>query len=97
MTAFVIATSKIKDPSKFAEYGKAAAATLGAHGGSLVKRGQYQAALAGNAEHNASAVLAFPDLDALNAWFNSAEYQSIVPLRNEACEMTITSYVEPNA
>lgn len=97
MSAFVVATSKIKDKAKFGEYGKAAAATLAAHGGALAKRGQYQAALAGDGEHNAVAVLEFPNIEALNAWFNSSEYQAVVPLRNEACDMTITSYVVPSA
>ncbi|WP_415158715.1 DUF1330 domain-containing protein [Maritalea sp.] len=97
MSAFVIATAKIKDKVKFGEYGKAAAQTLATHGGTLVRRGQYSATLAGEGEHQGVAVLEFPDMDALNAWFNSPDYQAVVPLRNEACDMTITSYATPAA
>ena len=95
MTAFVIATAKIKDKDKFGEYGKAAGETVVAHGGSVIRRGQYNATLAGNRLYNASAILEFPDIEALNGWYNSTDYQAIIPLRNEACEMTITSHTVP--
>jgi uncharacterized protein (DUF1330 family) len=97
MSAFVVATSIIKNLEKYAAYGKAATATLAPHGGTLAKRGKYAETLAGSGEHSVVAVLEFPNLDALNAWFSSPEYQAIVPLRNEACDMTITSYMVPTA
>lgn len=97
MSAFVVATSKIKDKEKFGAYAQAAGATLAAHGGSVAKRGQFDQTLAGEGAHHAVAVLEFADMDALNGWYQSADYQAIIPLRNEACDMTIVSYSAPAA
>ncbi len=95
MSAFVVATSKIRDKAKFGEYAQAASATLAAHGGSIANRGQFSETLAGDSDHHAVAVLEFADMDALNGWYQSEEYQTIIPLRNEACDMTIVSYAAP--
>ncbi|MGJ8527072.1 DUF1330 domain-containing protein [Maritalea sp.] len=97
MSAFVVATPKITNPEKFAEYSKAAGATVGAHGGAVAKRGKYVETLAGNVDHQSVAVIEFSDIDALNTWFNSPEYQAIIPLRDEACDMTLVSYIAPPA
>lgn len=95
MSAFVIATSTIKDKEKFGEYAKAAAASLSAHGGSIAKRGQFGESLAGANSHHSVAVLEFADMESLNSWFNSSEYQAIIPLRNDACDMNLVSYTVP--
>jgi len=97
MSAFVVATSVLKNPEKFAEYGKAAGATLAAHGGALAKKGKFAGSLTTNSEHNTVAVIEFPDLDAIKGWYNSSEYQAVIPLREEACDMTISSYEVPTA
>lgn len=92
MTAFFVATATIRNPEKVQEYVKRAAETFAAHGGEFVVRGKLDAALAGAADHQAIAVVRFPSADALSAWYNSPEYQAIVPLRVEAADMKIMTY-----
>jgi uncharacterized protein (DUF1330 family) len=95
MSAFFIANVKIKDQEKFQEYARKAGETFISHGGEPVLRGKVQSALTGSADHHAVGVVRFPSHAQMNAWYNSPEYQAIVPLRDEAAEMTITAYSMP--
>jgi len=95
MTAFFVATVKMKDPAKFQEYGKKAGETFAAHQGELVIRGKLEKVLAGEADNQTVAIVKFPDYDALTAWYSSAAYQAIIPLRDEAADVTITAYSVP--
>lgn len=92
MSAFVVATPKIKDKDKFGEYSKAAGETLAAYGATVAKRGAFAASLVGGADHTAVVVIEFSDSNTIKEWYNSDAYQAIIPLRDEACDMTITSY-----
>ena len=93
MTAFVIATVIIKDGEKLQEYMQKATKTVMAHGGEVLIRGLFDRAIIGEvAENNLAAVLRFPDLDALNAWYASDAYQALANLRNSAADMTFASY-----
>jgi uncharacterized protein (DUF1330 family) len=38
-------------------------------------------------------VIRFPSLAAVDAWFASADYQALIPLRNTAAEVDLVSYV----
>jgi len=95
MSAFFIATVRVKNPQKFQEYAKKAAETFAAHGGEIVLRGKAESALAGSDKHDAVGIVKFPNMDALNAWFHSQEYQTIIPLRKKAADMTIIAYSAP--
>jgi uncharacterized protein (DUF1330 family) len=95
MSAFFIATSIIKDPKKFAAYGAGAGATLSAFGGELVIKGKAVETLVGSSAHQAVGVIRFADMQTLNAWYNSAEYQALIPLRDEAVDMTLVTYEVP--
>lgn len=96
MTAFFIATVTIKDPEKFQEYARQAGATFAAHGGEPVMRGRLDSMLTGGeAGHQTVGIVKFPDAAALSAWHASSAYQAIIPLRDEAADVTIASYVVP--
>ena len=95
MTVFFVATATVKDPQKFQEYAQKAGETLAPHQGELVLRGKKDNVLAGHTDHQTVGIIGFPNRDALDAWFGSAAYQAIVPLRDEAADMTIVSYVVP--
>ena len=95
MTAFFVATATLKDPQKFQEYAQKAGETLVPHQGELVLRGKKDDVLAGHANHQTVGIIKFPNQDALTAWFNSDAYQAIVPLRDEAADMTIVTYSVP--
>lgn len=92
MSAFVIATVTVKNAEKFAEYGQRAGASMAPFGGEIVRRGKLNAVLSGSADHGVAALIRFPDQASLSAWYASPAYQSIVPLRDEAADMTLLAY-----
>jgi len=96
MTAFVIATiTDVKDPEKFGQYGAAAAQTLTAHGGEAILRGKFAKSLNADQATAATGIMRFPDLEAVDRWYGSPEYQALIPLRDAACDMTMTAYAVP--
>lgn len=94
MGAFVIATVKVKNREKFAEYGRKARASMVSFGGEVIRRGALSAVLTGDADHDIAAIIRFPDQASLAAWYASPEYQTVIPLRDEAADMNLVSYEE---
>jgi uncharacterized protein (DUF1330 family) len=82
----------VKDPAKWAEYRSRVPATLAPWGGELLFRGTQWAALAGDDPHLDVVVIRFPDAEALEGWFRSSAYQALLPLRQEAADMTLIAY-----
>ncbi|MEM1019040.1 MAG: DUF1330 domain-containing protein [Pseudomonadota bacterium] len=94
MSAYIIVNCNIKDAEKFAEYGSKAGATFAPYGGKLIKRGKLQGTLSGTPGGSVTAVFEFSDADAVQAWYQSDDYQALLPLRSEACDMNISVYVD---
>lgn len=95
MRAFFVATVTVRHPEKFQEYALRAAATFAPYGAEAVLRGKVDGALVGGVGHQTVGIVRFPDAEALSDWFNSPEYQALVPLRDEAADMTIIAYSIP--
>jgi len=95
MTAFFIGMTSIKDAEKFQDYAAKAAPTFAPFGGKMVIRGKAEQALAGEANHQAVGIVSFPDMEALNNWYQSDAYQALIPLRNAAADMDLVAYSEP--
>ncbi|MEQ8333789.1 DUF1330 domain-containing protein [Nisaea sp.] len=97
MTAFFVAVVAVKDPAKMQDYSKQAAETFKPFGGEMVMRGKAGAVLTGgDANHQATGIASFPSMQDLKAWYASDAYQAIIPLREEAADMTITAYDVPS-
>ena len=94
MAAFFISTTKIKNPEKFQEYAGKAGPTFAPFDGKMILRGKAGDTLAGASDHQGVGVVRFPDMEALEAWFRSPEYQALIPLRDEAADMTLVTYEE---
>ena len=90
--AYVIGHITVKDNDKWAEYRSKVPATLNPWGAELVLRGKLCSVLSGNHAHTDTVVIRFPDLRSLNGWYSSSEYQSLIPLRQEAARMELLSY-----
>jgi len=95
MNAFLIAYVTVKDGEKFQTYAQAAGESIHAFGGKVVTKGQAIGQLAGEHEQQNVAIISFPDIENLESWYNSAAYQTIIPLRDKAADITLTSYVVP--
>lgn len=85
MTAYVTVHLTVKDADKLQQYGAAAGETVAAHGGEFISRGPVEV-LSGESAHAMMAIIRFPDRDTARNWYNSAEYQALVPLRGEAID-----------
>jgi uncharacterized protein (DUF1330 family) len=90
--AYVVGHVTVKNAEKWAEYRNQVPATLKPWGAELVFRGKKVATLAGEHSHLDIVVIRFPDREAINGWYFSAAYQSLIPLREQAAEMVLLSY-----
>jgi uncharacterized protein (DUF1330 family) len=92
--AYVIGHITVKDQEKWAEYRNKVPATLEPWGAELILRGKLSSILSGNHAHTDTVVIRFPSIGSLNSWHSSPEYQSLIPLRQEAADMELLSYEE---
>lgn len=93
-TAYVIGHITVKDKQKWVEYRNKVPATLKPWGAELVFRGKLSSVLAGNHRHTDTVVIRFPNLEAVEAWHSSTQYQALVALRQEAADVDLLSYEE---
>ncbi|MFK5986835.1 MAG: DUF1330 domain-containing protein [Pseudomonadota bacterium] len=94
--AYLIGNITIKDSEKWSEYRDKIPATLVTWGGKLVFRGKKVDTLGGEHKHIDNVIIQFPDIDALNNWFNSPEYQQLIPIRKLAADVDLVSYQAEN-
>jgi len=91
-TAYVIGHITVKNAEKWAEYRNQVPATLEPWGAELVLRGKRVTILAGEHPHSDIVVIRFPDNEAVDNWYSSPAYQTLIPLRQQAAEMVLLSY-----
>lgn len=94
MSALVIGHITIHDAEKWAQYRAQVPATLAPWHAELIFRGQRDHLLAGSHRHSDTVVIRFADLGAVRDWYQSAAYQALIPLREEAAEVDLISYAE---
>ena len=92
--AYVIGHITVKNKEKWTEYRNKVPATLEPWGAELILRGKRSSVLSGSHAHTDTVVIRFPDLKSLNSWYSSKEYQSLIPLRQEAAELELVSFEE---
>ena len=90
MSALLSVTIKVKNPAKLQEYVSQVPPTMAPHGGKMIGRGKVAKMLNGEVSHQMEAMFEFPSEESLDAWFNSAEYQVLIPLRDEAADMNLS-------
>jgi uncharacterized protein (DUF1330 family) len=90
--AYVVGQLTVKNAELWAQYRSQVPATLEPWGAELVLRGKQVASLAGEQPHSDIVVIRFPDMEAVHGWYSSAAYQALIPLRQQAAEMTLICY-----
>ncbi len=95
MKAFFIAKLNIKDIEKFQRYAQGASASMQPFGGEVLIKGKIANQLAGISVYQNTAVVSFPSQEKLDSWYSSDDYQALLPLRDEAADILITSYDIP--
>jgi uncharacterized protein (DUF1330 family) len=81
MPAYFIAEFETTNPAGIEPYRAAAPATIAQHGGRYVTRGGATELLEGGPEPKRIVILEFADTAAAKRWYNSPEYQKILPMR----------------
>jgi uncharacterized protein (DUF1330 family) len=81
MPAYFVVEIEITDMEAMAPYREAVGATLSQYGGRFLSRGGKVELIEGGPEPKRIVLLEFPDTAAFKRWYNSPEYQKILPNR----------------
>ena len=85
MAAYLVGNLKVTNPEGFTKYRELVAKTIADHGGEYVVADVNSVPVEGDPEH-LSVVLKFDSMEALQGWYDSAEYQEILALRTANSE-----------
>ena len=85
MPAYFVAELEITNLAAMEPYRAAVPATLAQYGGRFVSRGGATELLEGGPEPKRIVILEFADAAAIKRWYNSPEYQKILPGRLDNC------------
>ena len=96
MPCYSVGHITVTNPEAYKEYVAQVPATIAAHGGRYLVRGGHATDVEGKMPHDRHVVLEFPSREALEGWYNSPEYQAILPIRlaNSTGVMTIVDGIE---
>ncbi len=81
MSVYVIAQGRIEDRAMLDEYVGKALPTIQAGGGKVLGFDEAPDVIEGAVDHPRTVILEFESRDAFRAWYDSPEYQAILPLR----------------
>ena len=81
MSVYVIAQGRIEDRKMLDEYGAKALPTIEASGGRLVAFDESPDVVEGKIDHPRTVIIEFSSHEAFRAWYDSPEYQAVLPLR----------------
>lgn len=92
MAVYLVGQISVKDAQLWQEYVVGVSESLTPFDAKVVFRGRRTSVLAGENSRDLSVVLEFSDRSSLESWFNSEKYQSLIPLRENAADVVITTY-----
>lgn len=92
MAVYLIGQISVKDAQLWQEYVAGVSESIIPFDAKVVFRGKRTSVLAGENRHDLAVVLEFSDRSSLESWFNSEKYQSLIPLRENAADIVITTY-----
>ena len=92
MAAYLIGQIAVRDERLWSQYVSGVAESLRPYSAKVLFRGQRFAVLAGETDRDLSVVIEFVDQQTLQAWFDSDAYQKLIPLRDQAADVTIVGY-----
>src|SRR5215470_19999176 len=89
MTVYVVAQSKIENPELLDQYVAKVVPTIESHEGRVVAFDETPEVIEGPIEHPRTVIIEFPSITAFHAWYDSPEYQQILPLRLKSTRGTL--------
>lgn len=81
--AYVIGQFEVHNPEGYEEYRSQTPATIAKFGGRFIVRGGRVRNLEGDAPFPRIVVIEFPSLEQAEAWYDSEDYQRLIPIRQE--------------
>ncbi len=94
MAAYVMANVEVLDPDRYREYPRRNTATVERYGGKFIARGGKVDFLEGDTAPDRLVIIEFPSVEAARAWYNSPEYQEILPIRQKHARTHLLAIVE---
>jgi uncharacterized protein (DUF1330 family) len=82
--AYYVAEFELTDPEGIRPYSAGVAATFEPFGGRFIVRGGEIAALEGERPKGRLVVIAFDSVERAQAWYNSPDYQKLIPIRQRS-------------
>ena len=92
MAAYLIGQIQVHDEALWQQYVEGVAASMTSIDARILFRGEKRSDLAGTNPRDRAVVIEFADANELDHWFNSDAYQKLIPLRDRAADVVITSY-----
>lgn len=92
MTTRIVGLIRLLDAAAFEQYRQGVGPTVADHGGTVAFRGAREAVYwneLGCGDFDAYVELQFPDSDAARRWAESPAYQALLPIRNQAMQLTL--------
>ncbi len=86
MTAYVIAQYTVNDQEKLNEYVPLAVGTILGSGGKVLVAADEAVVREGSQPAPRTVVIEFESRDAAQSWYDSADYQKVLPLRLESTD-----------
>ncbi len=84
MPAYIHADVNVTDTATYEAYRQQVPAIIAAHGGRYLVRGGAVEVLEGQRSPQRQVILEFPDMAHLKAFYQSPEYQRLIPIRQAA-------------
>lgn len=92
MASYLIGHITVKDAELWNRYVEGVRESLSPFNAKVLFRGELVSVLTGTHKHERTVVIEFGDRATLDAWFESEKYQSLIPIRDEAADLVITTY-----
>ena len=94
MSAYVVGHFTITDEEEYGRYAEAFFPIFSRHNGELVAVDDDRPIVEGTVPQGRTVILAFPDMDALTAWFNDPEYQRISEHRRAGTQPHLITFID---
>jgi len=92
MAAYLIGQITVKDENLWQQYVAGVQQSLAPFAAEVVFRGKRDKVLVGQNDKDLVVVIEFSGPAPLDSWFHSEKYQSLIPLRDAAANVVITTY-----
>jgi uncharacterized protein (DUF1330 family) len=89
MPVYVLAQGRIENRKMLDEYVAKVIPTIQSAGGRILGFDESPEVIEGELEHPRTVILEFPSREAFRAWYDSVDYQAILPLRLESTPGTL--------